>query len=119
MQTFFKIVGVTLKQPTEVDYSYEVLDKAERTMDGTMVVDIIGRKRRLEVNWAYLDKEDMKRLGTAVKSGQFVTVQFNAPDTGVLTTMVARPNDFAYTPQYDWVHDELMWKSVHVKFVER
>ena len=51
---FFKINGKSIKAPTEISISYEELDKAERTVDGTMVVDIVGTKRRVDVSWEYL-----------------------------------------------------------------
>ena len=59
MAVFFKINSKTIKAPTELTCTTEVLDKSERTMDGTMVVDVIGRKRKVEVAWKYLSKEDM------------------------------------------------------------
>ena len=60
MAVFFKINSKTIKAPTELTCTTEVLDKSERTMDGTMVVDVIGRKRKVEVAWKYLSNE--KRL---------------------------------------------------------
>ena len=53
---FFKINGKKIKAPTELTVSPEVLDKAERTVDGTMVVDVIGTKRKVDVSWEYLSK---------------------------------------------------------------
>lgn len=58
---FFKISGKKIKAPTELTVSPEVLDKAERTVDGTMVVDIIGTKRKVDVSWEYLSKEDTQK----------------------------------------------------------
>ena len=57
MAVFFKINSKTIKAPTELTCTTEVLDKSERTMDGTMVVDVIGRKRKVEVAWKYLSKD--------------------------------------------------------------
>ena len=61
---FFSINGKSIKAPTEMTISPEHLDKAERTMDGTMVIDIIGTKKKVDVSWEYLTKEDMKTLAT-------------------------------------------------------
>ena len=69
MAVFFKINSKTIKAPTELTCTTEVLDKSERTMDGTMVVDVIGRKRKVEVAWKYLSKEDMGLLTAETKSG--------------------------------------------------
>ena len=45
---FFKINGKQIKPPKEISVSPEVLDKSERTADGTLVVDIIGTKRKVD-----------------------------------------------------------------------
>ena len=119
MAVFFKINSKTIKAPTELTCSTEVLDKSERTMDGTMVVDIIGRKRKVEVVWKYLSKEDMGLLTAETKSGSFVTIDYNDPETGNLTSMTARPQDLTCQPRYDWVKGKIMWASVSVAFVER
>lgn len=119
MAIFFKINSKTIKAPTELTCSNEVLDKSERTMDGTMVVDIIGRKRKIEVSWKYLSKEAMGLLSAETKNGTFVTIDYNDPETGKLTSIIARPQDLSCQPRYDWVKDKIMWASVSVAFVEK
>ena len=119
MAVFFKINSKTIKAPTELTCSNEVLDKSERTMDGTMVVDVIGRKRKVEVSWKYLTKEDMGLLTSETKSGSFVTIDYNDPETGNLTSMTARPQGLTCQPRYDWVKGKIMWASVSIAFVER
>ena len=119
MAVFFKINSKSIKAPTELTCSNEVLDKSERTMDGTMVVDVIGRKRKVEVSWKYLSKEDMGLLTSETKSGSFVTIDYNGPETGNLTSMTARPQDLTCQPRYDWVKGTIMWASVSIAFVER
>ena len=53
------------------------------------------------------------------KSGSFVTIDYNDPETGKLTSMTARPQDLSCQPRYDWVKGKIMWASVSVAFVER
>ena len=43
---FLLINGKAIKPPKEITVSPEVLDKSERTADGTLVVDIIGTKEK-------------------------------------------------------------------------
>ena len=74
MAQFFKINNKTIKSPSEISLSYEDLDKAERTIDGTMVVDLIGIKRKVDVSWEYLSKEDMAVLAGEVKSRNFTLI---------------------------------------------
>ena len=116
---FFKINGIAIASPTEISISLESLDRAERTMDGTMVVDIIGEKRNVEVRWEYLTKENMNKLSAAIKNSQFATISFHDKETGNIVTMVARGENFAYMPYFDWAKNKLLWKSVVVLFKER
>jgi len=93
---FFKINGKSIKAPTEISISYEELDKEERTVDGTMVVDT-----------------------NAVKGGIFTGVSFHDNATGNLISITARAEGLAYLPQYNWSKGKLIWKSVAVAFRER
>ena len=116
---FFKINGKKIKAPTVLTVSPEVLDKAERTVDGTMVVDIVGTKRIVDVSWEYLSKEDMTVLTKAVGGDKFAEITFHDNGTGDLVTMTARSEGLTYAPHYDWAKAKLMWKSVSVSFTER
>lgn len=116
---FFKINGKAIRAPTELAVSFETLDKAERTMDGTMVVDIIGTKRKVNVSWGYLSKEDMATLSKSVGSDMFTEITYPDDKTGDLVTMVTRSEGLTYQPHYDWAKSKIMWKSVSVTFTER
>lgn len=116
---FFKINGKKIKAPTELTVSPEVLDKAERTVDGTMVVDVIGTKRKVDVSWEYLSKEDMTALAKAVGGDKFAEISFHDNATGNITTMTARSEGLTYAPHYDWSKAKIMWKSVSVSFTEK
>jgi hypothetical protein len=59
---FFKINGRTIKPPKNIGHSVEILDKVERTLNGTMVVDKVGMKKKIDVSWDYLDIDNMKIL---------------------------------------------------------
>lgn len=116
---FFKIGEKTIKAPSEITVSSEILDKEERTVDGTMVVDIIGVKRKADVSWEYLSKEDMAILADACRHDKFTTVSFHDGATGQLISMKARAEGLTYMPHYDWAKSKLMWKSVTVSFKEK
>ena len=116
---FFRVNGVKIKAPTEITISPENLDKAERTMDGTMVVDVIGTKRKIDVNWEYLSKEDMTTLAHATRNSVFTVVTFHDKHTGELITMTARGEGLTYSPHYNWAKGTLLWKSVAISFKER
>ncbi|MDE6604782.1 MAG: hypothetical protein K2K85_02030 [Clostridia bacterium] len=116
---FFEINGTVIRAPTEIVITPEVLDKTERTMDGTMVVDIIGVKQKINVSWDYLSKADMTVLTKAIGGGTFAKIAYPQDGTGELITMIARAEGLTYQPHYDWAKGELMCKSVAVSFSER
>lgn len=116
---FFRINGKTPKAPTEISLSFEVLDKAERTMDGTMVVDIIGSKEKVDVKWDYLSDADLKLLTKEIGGGTFVTIGYSSPEQSGVKQMTARAEGLTYAPFYDWAMGKLMWQSVSLSFVER
>lgn len=116
---FFKINNKTISSPKEISHSYEILDKTERTLNGTLVVDIIGKKKQIDVTWEYLSKEDMTILTEEVNTNTFQDIEYIDPETGEATTMVGRLKDFTYSPGYDWVNTKVRWNNVTVSFVEK
>lgn len=116
---FFKINGKDITAPKEIMVSPEHLDKAERTLDGTMVIDIIGTKKKVDVSWEYLPKEDMKLLTTETGSDRFCEITFHDDETGELASITARAENLTYMPYYDWAKGQLIWKSVSVSFKQK
>ena len=116
---FFRINSKSIKQPNEITLSFESLDKYERTMDGTMVVDLIGKKEKVEVRWNYLSDEDMRLLRSETQSGIFVTIDFHSAESANIKTITARAIDLQFMPYYDWSRKRLMWQNVSVSFSEK
>ncbi|NEY99238.1 hypothetical protein G4D62_07985 [Bacillus shackletonii] len=73
--------GVVL--PTPSDYSVGVMDlsKAERNANGTMIIERIATKRKLEISYSYLSKSETSKVLNAVSS-VFFTVSYIDPQTG-------------------------------------
>ena len=116
---FLLINGKAIKPPKEITVSPEVLATSERTADGTLVVDIIGTKRKVDANWEYLSAEDMMTLQKETGGGAFTELTFHDNATGELVTIAARSDGITYMPHYDWARGRIMWKSVSLSFKER
>ena len=116
---FFKINSKSIKQPTEITLSFESLDKFERTMDGTMVVDLVGKKEKVDVRWDYLPDSDMKLLASEIRSGSFVSVDYASAEQQTIKTIIARATDLKYMPYYEWSKKRIIWQNVLVSFSER
>ena len=85
---FFKINSKTLtKNPSSISHSITKIQNQDRTMDGTMVVDIIAIKNVVNIEWKLLDKEDMTKLKSEIESGNFVTIDFWDSETETNETM--------------------------------
>ena len=61
----------------------------------------------------------MQTLTEEINKVGFADIEYIDPTTGTLATMIGRAKDFTYSPGYDWVREEVRWKSVTVSFVEK
>ena len=57
-----KINNVTIPTPSEYNVGIQDLSKAERNARGTMIIERIATKRKLEMNWKYLTKLELQQL---------------------------------------------------------
>lgn len=80
-----KINGVTVPTPSDFSVGIQDLSKAERNAAGTMIIERIATKRKLELSYAYLDKSSLSTLLTAV-SPVFFTVEYPDPQSGATRT---------------------------------
>jgi len=76
-----KINGVEIPTPSEFSVGIQDISKAERNAAGTMVIERIATKRKIELSWKYLSKEELSQILTAV-SPVFFTVEYPDPQTG-------------------------------------
>ena len=114
---FIKINGIMLsREPTSVDQGKTKLKKENRTIDGTLVVDIIAIKNKVKVTWDYITSEDMARLQSAIAKSDFVEVEYNG-SKGMMK-INAESGDLTYTPHYDNRTSTVIWKGVSVEFIE-
>lgn len=120
MAVFFRINSKVLsKNPTSINNSITTIQKAERTMDGSMVIDIVANKDVVNVQWDFLSSDDMKKLKTEIDSGGFCTIDYFDALTSELKNITAQPGSIKYSPHYDYVNDCIMWKDVSISFTER
>lgn len=120
MTTFFRINSKVLsKNPTTINNSTTTIQKSERTMDGSLVIDIVANKDVVSVQWDFLSSDDMRKLKTEMSSGGFCTISYFDALTSELKNITAQPGDIKYAPYYDYINDCLMWKDVSISFTER
>lgn len=75
------INSVQISTPSNFDIGVEDITKSERNANGTMIIEIIATKRKLELKYKYLSNADLTTLLTAI-SGTTFTVDYPDPVTG-------------------------------------
>lgn len=79
--SLIKINGVDIPTPTSYSVSIQDLSNAERNATGTMIIERIATKRKIELGWSYLTKEKTSILLNAINP-VFFNVQYIDPQTG-------------------------------------
>lgn len=116
-EELFKVNGVAL--PTPSDYQVGIMDisKAERNAAGTMVIDRIATKRKLELSWKYLSKEDLSKLFKLV-SPVFFQVEYIDPVNDVRKTGMFYAGDRS-AGALDFINGNIRYKDIKFNLVER
>ena len=111
---FFKINSKTLsKNPTDIENGKMTLQNAERTIDGTLSVDIIAVKDKVTFYWDYMTDIDFKKLKGEIEQRAFATIEYYDESYKSVT---ANAEDISYSPYYS--KGTLIWKDVSLSFVE-
>lgn len=80
-----KIEGVDIPTPSEYSVGIQDISKAERNANGTMIIERIATKRKIELSWNYLSKEQLAQVLNAV-SGVFFQVTYVDPQDNATRT---------------------------------
>ena len=112
-----KVNGVVISTPS--DFSIGIMDitKADRNANGTMIIERIATKRKLELSYKYLSQSDLSTLLTAI-SGTFFTVEYPDPQTGALATKTFYVGD-RNAGSIDYRSGVMRYKDIKFNFVEQ
>ena len=113
-----KVNGQVL--PAVTDYAVGIMDidgNSARTVDGTMVRDRIAVKRKLEVFWAVLTKEELSiilnRVSDVFFEVEYIDSQSGTAKTGAFYVGNRTASGLAYC------NGVISWKDVKMSFIER
>lgn len=112
-----KIDGVAI--PTPSDYTVGIMDlsKAERNARGDMIIERIATKRKIELSWNYLNKEDLSTLFNLV-SPVFFTVEYIDPQSNAKKTGTFYAGDRS-AGALDYKNGSIRYKDIKFNLVER
>lgn len=113
----FKIDGVAIPTPSGYTVGIMDLSKAERNAAGTMMIDRIATKRKLEFSWKYLSKEDLGKLFRAVSPVLF-QVEYIDPVDDTLKTGYFYAGD-RKAGALDYTNGTIRYKDITFNIIER
>ena len=112
-----KINGVAIPAPTDFQVGIQDLSKAERNARGTMIIERIATKIKIEFEWIYLTKAEYQQLLNLV-SPVFFTVEYPDPRTGSQRTGTFYVGDRTIGG-LDFSKGEMRWKDCKFNVIER
>jgi len=112
-----KIDSIQIPTPSDYNVGIQDLSKAERNARGTMIIERIAIKRKLELSWVYLAKDQLQQLLNAV-SPVFFTVEYPDPLTGAAKTGTFYVGD-RKAGAIDYRNGQPRWKDITFNLIER
>lgn len=112
-----KINGVVLPAPTDYQVSINDISNAERNANGTMIIERIATKRKLELAWKFLSKEDLSRLLNLV-SPVFFQVEYIDPQDGGVRNGTFYAGDRS-AGALDFINGNIRYKDAKFNLIER
>lgn len=112
-----KFDGVVIPTPTEFSPGLMDISAAERNTAGTMLIKRIATKRKLQLNWSFMDDLDLKKVLNLVSS-PFFTVEYPDPQTGNRRTGVFYVGDRTMGA-LDYKNGRVRWKDIKFNLIER
>lgn len=112
-----KINGVQLPAPIKINSSYMDITNAKRNSAGTMIIDIIAEKVKLEVEWGLLSVEEVSYILNTISPSTFQIQYFDIKQNKEVTKMFYKGNR---SMQYMYYKNGVPYKikGFKVNFIE-
>jgi hypothetical protein len=111
------IAGVRVANPASIKPSEFDLSKSERMADGTMTMDIIATKRRVDVTWDKISDGELDLiLSTIAANKPFFSFRCPAPGGWLEMTCYAGDRGYGYWRKIDGV---VYWHDISIAFIEQ
>lgn len=105
-----------MPSPTELTVNLMDLSKADRNANGTMVIERITTKQKLQLKWSYISATDFKTILNAI-SPVSVTVSYTNPLTGAVENRQMYCGDRAAS-YIDYQNNTPRYKDFSVDLIE-
>ena len=111
-----KVNGVEILTPSGYAVGIEDIVKAERNLMGTMIINRIATKRKLELSWIFLTQSQLSALLQAVSSVTF-QVEYPDPQAGGMRTGAFYAGGKS-AGAIDYKDGEVRWKEAKFNLIE-
>ncbi len=112
-----KINGVQIPTPSTYQIGIYDLSRAERNAAGTIVIDRIATKRKIELTWRYLTREQLSKLLTLV-SPVFFEVEYTDPQSNEIEKGIFYCGD-RLVQAFDYKNGRIRYKDIRFNIIER
>lgn len=117
MFRLIKVNNVEIPTPSECTVSvFDIYESTDRDSTGTIHLDYIATKNKLECTWSYLSQEDLTSLLNTIKAISF-NVTYKDPATGKDVTKNMYKGDRTI-PILDVIDGKNRYKDFKVNFIE-
>lgn len=105
--------------PTPASMSINLYDitQAERNSKGTMFIDLIAKKWKIELDWSYLTQQDLQLILNALETSIVFPVTCINPQTGLHHTIQCYKGD-RVMPVLQYSDDMPTWKDFKISLIE-
>lgn len=111
------IAGVDIPSPSDYQVSIMDLSKADRNANGTMIIERIATKRKLELSWSYLSRTDLATILALVSTVTF-KVKYLDPQTNSILESTFYCGDRS-VGMIDFVNSVPRYKDIKFNLIER
>ena len=111
-----KVNNALIKTPSEYTVSLEDIVNAERNTLGTMVIERVATKRKLELSWNVLTQAELASILQAVSAVTF-TVEYPDPEDGTLKTGTFYSGSKS-AGAIDYRGGTIRWKDAKMNWIE-
>lgn len=112
-----KINGVEVPTPSEVSIGIMDISEATRNARGTMIAEIITTKRKLNLGFRHLKRDELSRLLKLINP-MFFTVEYIDPETNDQQSGTFYVGD-RNVGVLDYRNGDVRYKEIKFNFIER
>lgn len=111
------LAGTSVRTPSLLRVVFTNVAKIEQNAAGLTVMDRLARKRKLEIEWAYLTNAQMSTIASKV-TAPFFSVSYYDPESGA-KTITCRAENFETGVQRYTGSAAVGWQDVKMELIEQ